>query len=717
VNTANYFKPVLAFAFGLFLPLVCLADGSNTLTQYIDPRQQTALWFGARSHWLQPWRAYLDTQPASLLRNAIGINLNVPTDDAEAVCRHLATHGFKLVRIEIGFGNMSYEDPTKLGNPDNFTKLLTACKNNHLRPLILLNSHHGVPCPTKLFTIQLTAVAKKGDREVHIAPGDLAKLVVGHSGLSQLTDYWAAEALFTRIDPDGTAELSKPLPKDLPAGKVPAATIKYLPFYPSVLADKTTVPPEFTETMNAWLVYVKAVTTLARDVLATQDAADAGFDVEVWNELTFGSNFLNINNYYEKPIVKGEWAVSEILAQTVKWIRDPANQCPGVGIGNGFNNQWPWGAGSSAPPGLTALDKHPYAGIKHFPADQGKPSGSVPLNALAQRDANNLGPDKWQDKFIPTYVSHFPEYFFSAIQTEHMCRDVSPLTTEIYGTKHGRLTHPNYPDGTPAPAPEMWITEVNIDATGADPGNMAEYIKAQGSPPVAPSMTAADVDHLKAKAILRYLTCGVNKGVARFYFFAAKDDNPSGLGLMSNAFFAALRHPNEATPLDSPTLASPTMTAVGNLVAHMAGDIAAADVHPITLEQIVEPEPRIQFQGDPATADAVPNPHPPLYNRDVLAFLPFQTTSTQHVVTVYVMTRNICQLYNPAAPATDATRFDMPPETFRLTLGDLANPKAAFSLYDPLNDKTYPVKVLEDMPPTTVDLELTDSPRLLIINE
>jgi hypothetical protein len=40
------------------------ANPGGAVTQYVDPMQQTALAFGARSHWLQPWRAYLDTVPS-----------------------------------------------------------------------------------------------------------------------------------------------------------------------------------------------------------------------------------------------------------------------------------------------------------------------------------------------------------------------------------------------------------------------------------------------------------------------------------------------------------------------------------------------------------------------------------------------------------------------------------------------------------------------------
>ena len=95
---------------------------------YIDPTQQTAVWFGARSHWLQPWRAYCDTVSTSVLRNAIGINFNVPANEANAVAEHLAKNGFRRVRIEFGWGDVSWDHPDQLADPANFDRYLTACK-------------------------------------------------------------------------------------------------------------------------------------------------------------------------------------------------------------------------------------------------------------------------------------------------------------------------------------------------------------------------------------------------------------------------------------------------------------------------------------------------------------------------------------------------------------------------------------------------------------
>jgi hypothetical protein len=692
------------------------AKAGGVVTQYINPVQQTALEFGARSHWLQPWRAYLDTVPTVRLREAVGINLNVEADEADAVCRHLAAHGFCKARLEFGWGSISWDDPKQLADPKRFEKLVGACRDHGLRPLFLLNSHHGAPCPLQFFDVRLAKPAHKGDRVVHLAKQNLERLVPGRSGLNQLTDYWAAEALFTKIDADGRATLSKPLPKDLAAGNAPAATLKYLPFYPPDGVNGKS-RPEFRETLDGWIDYVGTIAREARRVLHSGNAQDAGFDLEVWNELTFGSNFLSINNYYEKPGVQGRSAHIQILRATVEYVERHRAELPGVGVGDGFDNQWPWGAGSIAPAGLAALDKHPYAGVRRFPADQGPPGGSRSLDALGRPDGIEVAPGKWKDAFVPAYVSHFPEYFLCAIQTEHLIRDLSPIETSLYGTKHGRTTHPLWPDGRAAHAPQMWITEVNLDPNGADPGDMAAY-KAGGKMPVAPGLTPADADRMKAKAVLRYLTCYCNKGPVRFYFFAAKDENPMGLSLMGLALFQHLKSHDNRAPEDDATLASPTMRAVRQLVAVMADGTHLAAPRGVRLLRIEESHGHRQFDGDPATAGRTPNPHPPLYNRDVLAFLPYQATDHKFVVALYVMTRNLAQLYRPAAPASDPTRFDMPAEAYRLTIGGIEAEGAKFALVDPLGSSETPVKPLGSSPgQVAVEVSLTDSPRLMVVEE
>ena len=156
---------------------------AGKLTKYVDPAQQTALSFGDRSHWLQPWRAYLDTVPATRMRDAIGIQFNVPAAEADATARLLAANGFRRARIEFGWNSISYDDPTRLANPDDFRTRVAALARYGIRPLFLLNAHHGGPTPSRPFTATLTEPAIRGARRVRVDAATLAQVAPGRSGL------------------------------------------------------------------------------------------------------------------------------------------------------------------------------------------------------------------------------------------------------------------------------------------------------------------------------------------------------------------------------------------------------------------------------------------------------------------------------------------------------------------------------------------------------
>src|SRR5439155_7721529 len=99
-----------------------------TLQNPIDSRQQTLLPWAARSHWLQPWRAYLDTPPASMLRDAVGINFNVSAQAADRVAALLADSGFKRARVELPWGAMSYDNPDQIEDRTAIDARLSALK-------------------------------------------------------------------------------------------------------------------------------------------------------------------------------------------------------------------------------------------------------------------------------------------------------------------------------------------------------------------------------------------------------------------------------------------------------------------------------------------------------------------------------------------------------------------------------------------------------------
>jgi len=97
---------------------------------------------------------------------------------------------------------------------------------------------------------------------------------------------------------------------------------------------------------------------------------------------------------------------------------------------------------------------------------------------------------------------------------------------------------------------------------------------------------------------------------------------------------------------------------------------------------------------------------------------PFQAGNHRFVVAAYVMTRNIARVYPSSAPDTDPSRYDLPPETDRLTLGGIAGEKATATATDPLYGVPVPVKVVARTKSTvTLQLPLTDSPRLITLQD
>ncbi len=921
-GTRHLLAVVLLLGLLALIPSAAAAQTfAGKVTNYVDQRQQTALSFGDRSHWLQPWRAYLDTVPATKLREAIGIQFNVSAQEATSTARLLAANGFKRARVEVGWDSISYDSPTQLADPGLLRTKLQALKTYGIRPLILLNSNHGAPCPTRFFDARLVEPAAQGARRVHLDAATAQAVVPGRTGLNGTDSDGtakAADVLFTSVDSAGWATLSKPLPKSFAAGNQPAATLRYEPFQRPKLGDGSP-NPSFEDTSKGWLDYVGAVTSEAKSVLGSD-----AFDVEVWNEQSFGADFLDADNYYEPAIgsesyreavlgtpglvsywrlgeasgttavdqkasntgaysgspalgrsgliagdtdtatgfdgqddhvavpdsasldisgplsieawikvgtfdrdwqaivtkgdsayrlhrcggantvcfgtnglsnvdlsanvdvtdgkthhVVGVWdgsrksiyidgslanstiatgtvsansydlAIGEnrqqtgrffngtideaavygaalsansvrrhyseghagpggdkaetdktILARTVSWLRDPAHSVPNVGVGNGFASQRPWDAGSTSPAGLTAIDKHPYlySGMRNFaPSLTWQTVDETrPLDAQGDVDGTQNASGDWTERVTPTYNSFHPEYYLWAthkvqryfgfpIQMDHLIRDLSPITTSIGSVAHGRNTNP-----PGAAAPGMWVTEMNIDPAGA-PGS---------------GLTSADRPHFQAKVTLRTLASFVNKGASAVDMYAVKDGN---FALVAGSFFSTLASTG-TYPGDG--AGGEVMDSVRRLSAAFGGAASIASPRQLSLLEIGDYAGNKQFDGD-GSAD-----HPPLYNRDVLAFLPFQLTDKQFVIPIYVMTTNLAKNYKPSAPSSDKTRYDMPAEVYRFTIGGLRGTRAKLSATDPLTGSSVPVTVVSKASDrVVVEMAVTDSPRILTIRE
>ncbi|HWX44899.1 MAG TPA: hypothetical protein VNY52_06220 [Solirubrobacteraceae bacterium] len=726
------------------------------MTDPIDPRFLTEVPFGKSSFWIQPWRAYLDTWPASRLLDALGINFNVGPAKAEATAQLLQDSGFTLARREIGWNSLSYSQPTKFTAEASLRTVLDALHNHGLRPLILLNANSGDPGPSKHLSLETTSPAQAGAQTVKLTPASAAAVVPGKSGFNGLSFGGDPDILITAVGAGDVATLSRPLPSALAAGTHPGTTLLYAPFERPTLPDGRP-NPTFQATLGGWLSYVASVCRLASSIVGP-----GGYDLEIWNELGFGSQFLNAEHYYSpggeparaesgstsensstsegtstsestsdsesspegevnsKPEygsqaegVEDETADSEamtksqvtqairkaLIDETVAYVRNPINGVsPDVGITNGFASQTPFPSGANAPVGLTALSKHPYVSGQSFPADYSF-KNIIPLNSLGGRDIEK---GSETPLFIPTYESLFPEVTLTATHTETLIRDIAPFTTYIYGFPHGREVGPE--GGSPL---QKWVTEYNL-GIGRLPIMGPDGTTPQTGPSAA--LTPADRAHFHAKVALRSLVADVSKGIGREYFYAAA---PGGLSLIGEEFFSALEAHPGAYPGDA--LGGETMTGLRNMLARFKSPPTPGPARPtrqLTLRAIAQEGNHAQFTGDGTAA------HPDLYDRDVLAALPFQSSPTRFLIPVYVMTRDLLTLYEPNEPATDIHRFDLPDETFRITLGNLPTTTTppTISAYDPLRNETTPAHLTSQSGDTaTIEIAATDYPRILTI--
>jgi hypothetical protein len=591
----------------------------------------------AHSHYKQPWRAFLATRSAWDFLHGIGVAYNARGND-ELALRLLAEAGFRALRLEIGWGSVRW-DESGLNGQKRIAAVLAGCKRHGIRPTLLLNAHQGVPCPCRFFQKRLAADAPKGSRTVRLT--DTRDLVPGRSGINQLTDYWAAEAIVTRIDPTtGACQLSKPLPKDLKANDPLAmATLKYLPLHP--VGHK-----EYDETAGGWLRYA---------TLVCKAAADAGledFDVEIWNELTFGTKFLRINNYYDPPIapppggreadfLRKGGTCWELARRTVEAVKAA---CPRVRCIWGFSNTTFFHCPvSQLPPRMDGQSYHPYGtGTRRLP--KGEQHASRPELCL--------------EGFVPTIDIRMPEgWAHTFIQTESLMRLLRPQARGSAPPGTSRFYH--------------YITEHGVVPAECgvrdEPGEW----------------------RLKTKCLLRSMCLWLNKGIDAMHYFCAWQGKSSGMGLLPPDL---PRLPADARFDD---VATPPMKALRNLTRALAGARPLATTQELKVEVVALGRPRRIFDGDAK--------HPPLWYRDVFAFLPFQVDKNALAVAVYVMTY-------------DAT-VDMKPQQYRLKVATPGLSPRKLSLYDPILDTRLPLTARCDQPGVwELTVPAVDYPRLLMVD-
>jgi len=623
---------LLRYLLLLGAPLAAAAGVEFRVSPYTDPSQLDCPW-PKHSHYKQPWRGYIETKSGWEFLKGVGINLQIPEQNEELAVKLLAESGFKNFRMEVGFGE-SHWDEWKLNHEEKHRRRLALCKTHSVRPTLLINAHHGVPCPTKTTKRQLTSAAPAGARRVQL--DDVGDLVIGRSGFSQLSDNWAAEALITDINFE-TREvtLSKALPKPLPAGEIAITTLKVPPLHP-------VGTPEFDETVAGWIAHTLRVCRLARE------AGIDDFDLEIWNELTFGTHFLDINAYYDRltpkfperqpdPLLPGGrcW---ELARRTVEAVHAeyPRARCI-WGFSNTTFHHTPI---DKLPPGMDGQSYHPYGtGTRKFTGES------------ARRDEASL------EGFVPRYELRMPEGFMHTfVQSESLMRLLNPLDRLTRKPPGVRRFH-------------HFMTEHGVLAQECGVTDEAGAWK------------------LKALCAIRSFALWLNKGIDVLHYFNAYEKDPRSFGLLPANL------PTLAPDTSFDQAATPPLRAVRNLTRAFAGSTYLERTKSLQIEITALGEERKVFEGE--------GTHPPLWEREVLAALPFQINADKHLVVVYVMTRDATQ---PLAP-----------QLYRLRIAGANGSRV--SAYDPHENKAVTIEARTGADGTIdVVLPVTSHPRLLTIS-
>ncbi len=246
----------------------------------------------------------------------------------------------------------------------------------------------------------------------------------GKTGFDGLSFGGDPDILITSVQPSGLATLSRPLLQ--PAGgrrtqgRDAAVRAVRRPHAP----ERRTEPGLPGNARR--LVELRA--TVCKE--AASIFGPEGYDLEVWNELGFGSQFLNSEHYYSsagegeaageageeatgeegaeaeegsKALESAETEVEEsqapskaqvtkavvkaLLDETVAYVRDPANGIsPGVGITDGFASQTPFPSGAQAPRRAHRAQQAPVRTAPRASPPPTRKGRSAPLNALGERD-------------------------------------------------------------------------------------------------------------------------------------------------------------------------------------------------------------------------------------------------------------------------------------------------------------------------------------------
>jgi len=516
--------------------LLALAAMSSVVAQpYTDPRLLDVPW-GNYSFERQAWRGYLDTVPAVDVLGGLGVvwGATPAGRSAEQLAADVAAAGFRRVRIEIPWGSVTWDETGFVAaDAARLARTLTALRKHGLRPLILLNAHHAQPCPVQWRELRVLRAAAAGSRAIVVDGPPLG-------------NDWAAATIMSFADgvtpgplvegvgavPQGQElRLSKGVARPLGAGDtVRVALLRYAPLHP-------VGTPQFEHTVAGWLRYAALTTDFVQSHYGSDD-----FDIEVWNELTFGSAFLNASSYGTAATAAGESILRrggrawELAHRTVQALE---RDHPRTRVLWGFSNTTFFHTPiAELPPQLDGQSYHPYGTGRRCFADlvRGKErwllDAVVPAGCAVQPEGSAHG---WQ-------------------QTESLVRLLAPAVRDVRPPGSTEFRHYITEHGF-RPA------EIGIEGTAA-------------------------AQRAKEKFLLRAPLFWLNKGVTALYVYSLYDSAESGFGVLAA----------DGAP-------TPAMASLRRLTQRLAGSQAIDVPRPLTITlHRVDPEPGAPIAGAPQEA-------------------------------------------------------------------------------------------------------------------
>lgn len=677
---------------------------------YVDPAQLDVPW-PRHSFYKQPWRAWLETMPATTLLQGMGVNYNA--DPQEPAIRLLAENGIRCFRHEVGWSALGMDDQLQPQQKERLVRFAALCKQYGVRPIILLNAHHGAPCPSQALQRALAVPAKPGDREVTL--DSTRDLEPERTMFATFVGSHTAPPLVKEIADEHRVILSKPIPEpesgdksrfNLPAGsKVSLRVLKYAPLHP-------VGTPEFDATATGWQAYTRAICQAMRE----GGLANTEFALEMWNELSFGSAFTNANHYYDPPLpqrapdfLNAGGTCWEMVNRDLQMLQ---REFPGVEVIWGFSNTTFFHtAVAKLPPGTAGQSYHPYW--------EGGPRVIDP----AAREKHPIWYDRSLESPLPAFTLWMPE----AAMTWYQCESIA------------RLLNPEARSARPAGSPAFrhYITEYNVV-------------------PESGGVTERDAAiRMRQKMIARAFPFFMNKGLSALALFCAREKDVANWALLPPDVWTLKEYP--AAPADAERAAGPLLAISRRLAEVMAGAQPAATTRAFSVEVAsyenrvllpgsanwqpgvgkaagdakapaaggsvppaggaagVQTDPRFASPGaagsargavplfSPAPAPPSDKPFAPLTSRECFCVLPFQITPQRFAIGLYVMTRDLSR--------------DYPPERYRVRIRPVAA-GARVSLYDPMLGKNVPVRIrARDKDSLTVEFDAVDTPRWLKIEE